>query len=326
MPFEDLAVVVIGRNEGARLVRCLESVRDHATTVVYVDSASTDGSVAAAGQLQAQVVNLDMSRPFSAARARNEGARAALAAAPNTQFIQFIDGDCELIGDWLAKARDLLLESPTLGAVCGRRRERHPQHAIYNRLCDAEWNTPVGPATAFGGDVMLRVQALLEAGWYRDDVIAGEEPELSIRLRRKGWQILRADADMTHHDAAILQFKQWWKRTVRCGYAYALGAHLHGQAVERHWVRERNRALTWGLALPTLLVLCASWNGWVASALLMGYPAQALRLASRSPQRGADRLTDGILSVVGKFAETRGILQFARDRLTGNSPQIIEYK
>jgi glycosyltransferase involved in cell wall biosynthesis len=42
----DVAVVAIGRNEGDRLKACLRSVVDVAALVVYVDSGSTDDSVA----------------------------------------------------------------------------------------------------------------------------------------------------------------------------------------------------------------------------------------------------------------------------------------
>jgi len=40
--------VVIGRNEGERLVACLASLGGEIRRAVYVDSGSTDGSVAAA--------------------------------------------------------------------------------------------------------------------------------------------------------------------------------------------------------------------------------------------------------------------------------------
>ena len=57
-----LAAVVIGRNEGDRLVRCLTSLKGQAAPVVYVDSGSTDGSVERARDMGAEVVSLDMSQ------------------------------------------------------------------------------------------------------------------------------------------------------------------------------------------------------------------------------------------------------------------------
>ena len=63
--------VVIGRNEAERLRHCLNSLLGGGLTIVYVDSDSVDGSAALARSLGAEVVQLDLSRPFTAARARN---------------------------------------------------------------------------------------------------------------------------------------------------------------------------------------------------------------------------------------------------------------
>lgn len=72
-----VAAVAIGRNEGARLVACLESMVGRVDPIIYVDSGSTDNSVAEARARGAEVVELDMSIPFTAARARNAGAARA---------------------------------------------------------------------------------------------------------------------------------------------------------------------------------------------------------------------------------------------------------
>ena len=56
-----IGVVVIGRNEGERLRRCLESLGPHLAATVYVDSGSADGSVALARSLGAETVELDES-------------------------------------------------------------------------------------------------------------------------------------------------------------------------------------------------------------------------------------------------------------------------
>ena len=53
-------VVAIGRNEGERLKRCLESA-SNAAQVIYVDSGSTDGSLQWAKQAGVDAVELDVS-------------------------------------------------------------------------------------------------------------------------------------------------------------------------------------------------------------------------------------------------------------------------
>lgn len=316
-------VVVIGRNEGQRLERCLRSVLVVCapSDIVYVDSGSTDGSPAMARALGVSVLDLDMTRPFTAARARNEGFRRLLSAQPALTLVQFVDGDCEVVGGWLESAAAFLEQNPQHAVVCGRRRERFPERSRYNRFCDEEWNTPVGDALACGGDAMMRVSALVAVNGYRDSLIAGEEPELCLRLRQRGWRIHRLDREMTLHDAAITRFSQWWKRMMRSGHAYAEGAWLHGSLPERFWVRETRRAFAWGLVLPILIVVTAVAHGPTAVALAGIYPLQWARLAWRSRS-----VSSGAFMLVGKFAEAWGALKFHRSRWRGTGGRIIEYK
>ena len=180
-----LGVVVIGRNEGERLRRCLSAVCVRNVTVVYVDSNSTDGSSELARTQGAEVVELDLSQPFTAARARNAGFARLEQIDADVRFVQFVDGDCELVDGWLAQASGVLEERPEVAVVCGRRRERFPEQSIYNRLADLEWNTPVGEAKYCGGDAMMRVAAFRQVGGFNPDLIAGEEPELCVRFETK---------------------------------------------------------------------------------------------------------------------------------------------
>ena len=209
--------VAIGRNEGGRLETCLSSARAQRLAMVYVDSGSTDGSVTLARSLGADVVELDLSIPFTAARARNEGAARLVANHPEIDFIQFVDGDCELNATWITTALIEMTAKPQAAVICGRRRERFPDATVYNKLCDLEWNTPIGKAKSSGGDALIRRSAFEQVGGYNPSVIAGEEPEMCVRLRAAGWEIWRVDAEMTLHDAAMTRFGQWWKRNVRAG-------------------------------------------------------------------------------------------------------------
>jgi glycosyltransferase involved in cell wall biosynthesis len=316
-----IGVVVIGRNEGQRLKRCLASIHTTETVIVYVDSGSTDGSPAMARSSGADVVDLDLSRPFTAARARNEGFHRLVELCPDIEFVQFVDGDCEVNADWLDVAREFLLSHKTHGVVCGRRRERFPEQSIYNRMCDEEWDTPIGDTLACGGDAMMRVAAIKAVNGYRESLIAGEEPELCFRLRNLGWRVHRLDREMTLHDAAMTRIGQWWKRTLRSGHAFAEGAWLHGATSERFWVRETRRALIWGLLLPLAIVLAATIKGSLAGVLALAYPLQWLRLTwrTRSPLSSA-------FMVLGKLPEAWGVMKFHISRWRGTTGAIIEYK
>lgn len=326
LPGARLGVVVIGRNEGERLRRCLVSVLAQAPTVVYVDSGSTDGSVELATALGVHACSLDMRRPFSAARARNEGVRRLQALAPGLEFIQFVDGDCEVAAGWLRKAAAFLDQHPEVAAVCGRRRERFPERSIYNLLCDLEWDTPLGEAKSCGGDVLMRAAALRQVVGYRDDLIAGEEPELCVRLRAKDWRIWRLDAEMTLHDAAMTRFGQWWRRCLRAGFAYAEGVRLHGAPPERHWVRESRSAWVWGLGIPLAVALLALVAGTIAWWGLAVYPLQVARLARRLPGRARIRWARAFFLVVGKFPEMLGQMKSWMLRARRRQAVLIEYK
>jgi glycosyltransferase involved in cell wall biosynthesis len=319
-------VVIIGRNEGDRLLRCLQSLSTQAARLIYVDSGSTDGSENLARSRGADVVTLDMTVPFTAARARNSGFERMKALDPQSEYVMFVDGDCEVFPDWLKISMKFLDTHPDVAAVCGRRRERFPEKSVYNLLCDIEWDTPLGETKACGGDVLMRVGPFESIGGFRPDLIAGEEPELCVRLRLTGWKIWRLDQDMTLHDAAMTHFGQWWKRTVRGGYAFAEGAHLHGSPPERHFVTESRRALIWGLALPLLVITLTVWMGLWGLAVLLVYLAQFLRLALFGNRSMRENWWRAFFLVIGKFPEAIGQVKYVYNGLLGKTARLIEYK
>ncbi|MGE0710133.1 MAG: glycosyltransferase family A protein [Planctomycetota bacterium] len=287
-PGPELRVVVIGRDLGLRLERCLDSLAGR--RVIYVDSGSRDGSPGRARARGVTVVELSPERPFTAARGRNAGLARALAEAGEAELlVQFVDGDCELAPGWLERGRDALEEDPGLAVVCGRLRERDPQASVYQRLCDVEWDRPVGEVEEVGGLFLARARALRDAGGFREDLEAGEEPELCLRLRRRGWRLRRISAPMAIHDAQMRRFAQWWRRQVRTGRGYATAVELHGDGPERFCVRELRRVWGWGLLLPALALGCAPPTLGASLLLLGAYPLSAARTYRRLRRRGRAR-------------------------------------
>ncbi|WZO98208.1 glycosyltransferase family A protein [Isosphaeraceae bacterium EP7] len=324
----DLGVVAIGRNEGERLRRCLVSLAEQApgSPIVYVDSGSTDGSVAMARGLGVDVVELDLSIPFTAARARNEGF-ARLEQSDTHRYVQFIDGDCEVAPGWLDRARAELDSRPDVVAVCGRRRERFPDQSVYNRLIDMEWDTPVGEADACGGDVLVRADTFRQIGGYNPGMIAGEDPEMCIRLRKAaGGKILRIDAEMTLHDAALTQLGQWWKRLVRAGHAYAESAAMYGYRHDLHTTRQ---IVLYGI-INTLLVLILAWPAWPLSLLLaMLFPlkiaiATIREIKAGRPPRLALIHSTGVVMAILPMGV--GFWMYWSHRIQGRASTLIEYK
>ncbi len=324
-----LAIVAIGRNEGERLGRSFDSVMRCGVPVVYVDSGSTDGSVDLARGRGASVVELDPSIPFTAGRARNEGLARALALAPDLELVQFVDGDCELVPGWLECGMRELEAEPHVAAVCGRVRELHRERSVYNRLCDLEWDGPAGEARACGGNAMVRVSAFRESGGFDPRLIAGEEPELCLRLRRRGWRILRIAHDMVFHDAAMTRFEQWWRRTLRAGWGYAEGAAMHGASPERHWVRDNLSILSWGALLPGVALILAWPSHGLSLLLLAGYPVLAARAYSAAVRRGisaSDARLQAAFTVLAKFPQAIGQAQFLALRAFGKRRRVVDWR
>jgi GT2 family glycosyltransferase len=322
-------IVVIGRNEGERLRTCLSSVSGAGVPIVYVDSGSTDGSPALATSMGAIVLELDPALEFSAARARNEGFQRLADVVPGLSMVQFVDGDCDLVPGWLDRGIAELTARPDLVIVCGRVLERNPDATIYNRLCALEWQKESGEIAACGGIFMAQAAAFRAVGGFRSDVVAAEEDELCLRLRRQGGKIVSLDAEMARHDADMKHFSQWWRRARRAGHAYAQGAALHGSSEDRHFVRDCRRIWFWGLVLP-LLSLAAIWpTRGISAALLLLYPLQVLRVywgGRRRGWSGRDARLNAFFTVLAKFPGLAGLMAYHLRRWRGKPVTLIEHK
>lgn len=328
----DVAIVVIGRNEGPRLLRSLASIAGWRS--VYVDSGSIDGSADAARRAGIDVIELSPETGFSAARGRNAGLSHML-ADPAVRYVQVLDGDSALEPGWIALATERLDRDTDLGAVFGRLRERETRSSIYGWMLDQEWDVPAGPARTFGGSVLLRVDAIRQAGGYRDDMIAGEDPDFALRLRMAGWNILCLDAPMAVHDGDMVRFRQWWRRTMRAGHAFAELVDRHPGSTLHAYGRSRARIIFWGGMIPLVILTSLALavlidRRWIAGA------AVALALLGLNLARMAVRETIrhgvhrgpvfALFLALGKYAEMVGLLSYWRNRRQGRPPPLIEYK
>lgn len=324
-----VGAVVIGRNEGERLKRCLESTMRQIAAVVYVDSGSSDGSPAEAASRGASVVELDLSLPFSAGRARNEGFKRLRELAEGLRYVQFVDGDCELREGWAARAADFLDGNEAIAVAFGRISERFPEESVYNWLCDVEWRSSPGEASSCGGIFLIRAAAFAEVGGFNPSMMAGEEPELCYRLRRSGKRLFALPDEMAVHDADIRRFSQWWRRTMRGGLAYAQGYYLHRGERHPHHLRQNRRILLWALALPLAALIGSLLAGPAALLLLLLYPLQLARLYLGALGLFHDRakaFSYAAFSVLEKFPQFAGQLLFLRRQLLAERPSLIEYK
>jgi GT2 family glycosyltransferase len=327
----DVGIVAIGRNEGVRLAACLVSAGAAGCPLVYVDSGSRDDSVAIARTLCDNVVELDPARPFSAARARNEGFAALVRQRPSVAFVQFIDGDCSLVPGWIDAGLAAFEIDSRRGVVVGALQERHPDASLYNRMCALEWKSPPGDLSNFGslgGIMLVRAAVFASLGGFNEQVIAGEDSEFGVRAAAAGFKITKIADPMATHDADIHHFGQWWKRAVRAGHAIGQRFSLHGRDAARDCARERRSVLVWGAALPATILLLAPPTYGLSFLLVVGYLLLGQRIVRYRLGQG-DKPRDARLYarfvIIGKFAEAIGLLKFHLNNRAGKF-SIIEYK
>ena len=327
-----ISVVVIGRNEGERLVRCLRSVQaadtgGRAVELIYVDSDSTDGSPERAQTLGARVLRVQPSRP-SAAIGRNAGWRAATGS-----HVLFLDGDTLLERGFLTAAMQEIETSPEIGVVWGHRREIAPSASLYNRVLDLDWIYPPGDTEFCGGDALFRRAALERSGGFDDSLIAGEEPELCARLRAMGYRIRHIDVPMTGHDLAITHWRQYWRRAERAGHAYAEVSARFADTTSPLWSRESRRNL-WhgglvagGLAGIPLAILAGmpelAMAGVAAATGIVGRTAWRARWKNSNP---GTLLTYALHSHLQQVPILWGQLAWRQARRRGRVRGLIEYK
>lgn len=330
-------IVVIGRNEGVHLFRCLKSLLSqwpspapHPLPIVYVDSGSTDCSLETARRFPIFIYQLDPDLPYTAARARNEGVETLLKFCPQLKYVQFVDADCELYTGWLIQGSQALEKNPRLAAVFGQLEERFPGESIYNLLCHLEWKGPPGEVLHFAGLVLLRVNAWKELGGYDAAMIAGEEPEFSVRLREAGYEIQKLSFPMASHDARMMHFWQWWKRSYRSGHSIAECFSRHGRGPCREYAQERKSTLFWGCLIP-LLACCLYWiSPWVSLCILGLYLYLAFRIFRFRKRHFFEPLGEALLYAsfvtLGKIPQFLGFLRYHVRRILGLGVRIVEYK
>jgi GT2 family glycosyltransferase len=317
----NIGIVIIGRNEGERLKKCLGSVLKHNCKTVYVDSDSNDGSPGLAKTLLSEVVCLDSSLPMNAAIARNAGFKHIMQCYPKLQYIHFIDADCELAEGWLAAAYDFLEKHSNNVAVCGRLREKNVNLSIYARQCDMSWYIPPGEIESCGGIATIKASIFKKLNGFNETLIAGEEAELYERARAKGYKVNCIDAFMGLHDSAIVSLKQWWVRNIRTGFVYA------DNIGKVNYNSQRRGVLIWGAIMPFAIAVISFIN-LLGISLSLIYPAQIIRITLKLdiPYKFSDKLLEGFFCVFAKFPQLLGLVKYKLNVLLKSDVKIIEYK
>ncbi len=188
-----LSVVLITRNQEWNVRSLIESVLNKASPflsveVLLVDSASTDKTVSIASEYPINIIVLDADQRLTAAAGRCVGYQHT-----SGHFVLFLDGDMELYEGWLEKALEILIQNPTIAVITGDVIDRPKMTPHDDFTFKAPLRMPDFPVNVkqSGGAALYRRAVLEQVGTFNPYLYSDEEPELCLRIRRKGYRVVK---------------------------------------------------------------------------------------------------------------------------------------
>ncbi len=272
-----LSVVLIAKNQEWNTARLIESVLDRTACVfsrevVLVDSASTDHTIEVASRYPITLLSLHSDQPLTPAAGRYVGYKYTLG-----DLVLFLDGDMELCEGWLEKALEVVQGAPHAGAVTGRVLDVPSDTNHKSWPVEPPFSDSVTEIRHGGGAALYRRSVLEEVGTFNPYLNSDEEPELCLRIRCKGYRVLRLDYPIAYHYSsprrAFSTLVSRRKRNLYLGY---------GQAIRYHWgtgllwpyLKERGYALVPGIWIVAGVIILM-WSliggqwGWSGGWLLL---------------------------------------------------------
>ena len=202
-------IPVLNNPEG--LARCIEAIRRSNTQfeLIVVDNGSTDETLTVARSYTDSVLE----RPgITIGAMRNEGAKVA-----SGSILIFTDSDQEPSADWISRGLQALLSDQRIG-LAGARYHAPPQSRWVARTWDLQRRLSdragdIGWLEA--GNLFARREVFEQVGGFRSDLIASEDVDLSIRVRRAGYRVVCDPRIVNYHHgdpqtlAEFFQKERW---------------------------------------------------------------------------------------------------------------------
>lgn len=193
-----VSIVIIGRNEEKTVGKCLTAAIGAAeqiggAEIIFVDSASTDNTVAVVQSYGIRVLSLKPDWVLTPSAGRFIGSHYSTG-----DFILFVDADTLVYRDFLPKAIEHFRRNPTIGGINGRLDDTDEQGEIfenveerYDEITEVKWLR--GPCCFY------RREALRCAGSFNPHLAVEEEAELGLRLIKHGWKLRLIPVPMACH-------------------------------------------------------------------------------------------------------------------------------
>jgi len=246
-----ISVVIIGLNISEKVVNCIKSVKESKypnLEIIYVDGGSSDGSVEKVKKLGYVKVIESNHENQTGGRQRNIGWRSS-----KSDLIQFLDGDVLMDPNWINHAFKKI--NDRFIAVCGYRKERYPNKNWYNLINDIDWEKNIGETHHFGAEVLIKKSVLDDVGGYDDELISGQNGDISFRIKEKGYHILRIDKIMSYHNIKKNNFRKYFWRNFRHGYGHIQVAIRHYKKNGRRLLNNYIKIVIKGILNPVLILL-----------------------------------------------------------------------
>jgi glycosyltransferase involved in cell wall biosynthesis len=194
-----ISVVIIGRNEEQHIERSIRSVikgteQIKNREIVYVDSASEDNTIQIAEQFPVKIVQLKPEWPLSPSAGRYIGY-----LNTSGDFIFFVDGDTVIYKSWLNTGIEFLEKNKNAAGIAGMVHELFVDRDdnilgfMKNRY---HQKNHISEVKLFGGISLFRRSVLDLVGPFNPFIVADEERELGLRIRKAGYKLVRISHPM----------------------------------------------------------------------------------------------------------------------------------
>jgi len=265
-----ISVYVPCYNAESYLERVLEGVLAQtlpADEVIVVDDGSRDRSVEIAARFSVTLIRQEQNRGLAAAR------NVAMRAARN-ELVAALDSDVAPEPEWLERlaphfenAKVALGGGKLVEAVARGVADRWRAVHLRQHWGDVAMENP---SFVFGANTMARRSAVLEAGGYDERLRTnGEDSNLSIRLRERGWTTFYEPTALCRHlreDTVRTALETYWRyrrdflNPMTPGKIWRMFRNQHiGSA--RYVLRTDLRARRYEfLGMDALLLFASSWN------------------------------------------------------------------
>jgi glycosyltransferase involved in cell wall biosynthesis len=260
----DVSIVVIGKNEGNHLEDTFSAILNidypqNKLELIYVDANSKDNSISIAEKYCQKVIGLK-SNWASSGLARNHGLIKA-----RHEIVHFIDGDTSISDQYLKRAVEKI-NNQEIYAVTGYFKEKYPDK-FFNRIMDFRrdevLHTESFCESTNGGGTYLKSR-LLSVNGYDERILKGQESELGIRYREKGYKILFIDEVQGLHNFDLnsvwgfIKFKFLYGKSG--GYLLKVREDLNNYIIQS--IQSAKKVLlanTFSLIVITITIILKQW-------------------------------------------------------------------